>query len=47
MTKVRLKYLHCFKDRHGRPRYYFRSVANSGLFRLPALPALRPPTMRS
>ena len=24
MTKVRLKYLHCFKDRHGRPRYYFR-----------------------
>ena len=24
MTGVRLKYLHCFCDRHGRPRYYFR-----------------------
>jgi integrase len=24
MTKVRLKYLHCFNDRHGRPHYYFR-----------------------
>ena len=24
MTKVRLKYLHCFTDRHGRARYYFR-----------------------
>jgi hypothetical protein len=24
MTKVRLKYLHGFKDRHGRVRYYFR-----------------------
>jgi integrase len=24
MTKVRLKYLHCFKDRHGCARYYFR-----------------------
>jgi integrase len=24
MTGVRLKYLHCFRDRHGRPRYYFR-----------------------
>src|SRR5215472_7590803 len=24
MTKVRLKYLHCFNDRHGKPHYYFR-----------------------
>jgi integrase len=24
MTTVRLKYLHCFTDRHGRARYYFR-----------------------
>jgi integrase len=24
VTKVRLKYLHCFRDRHGRARYYFR-----------------------
>ena len=24
MTPVRLKYLHCFRDRHGRARYYFR-----------------------
>jgi hypothetical protein len=24
MTKVRLKYLHCFPDRHGKARYYFR-----------------------
>jgi hypothetical protein len=24
VTKVRLKYLHCFNDRHGRARYYFR-----------------------
>lgn len=24
MTKVRLKYLHCFCDRHGHARYYFR-----------------------
>src|SRR5262249_16063444 len=24
MTTVRLKYLHCFRDRHGRARYYFR-----------------------
>jgi hypothetical protein len=24
MTKVRLKYLHCFRDRHGKARYYFR-----------------------
>src|SRR5689334_16848503 len=24
MTKVRLKYLHCFADRHGQARYYFR-----------------------
>jgi hypothetical protein len=24
MTGVRLKYLHCFRDRHGRARYYFR-----------------------
>jgi integrase len=24
MTGVRLKYLHCFTDRHGRARYYFR-----------------------
>ena len=24
MTKVRLKYLHCFTDRHGKPHYYFR-----------------------
>jgi integrase len=24
VTKVRLKYLHCFTDRHGKPHYYFR-----------------------
>jgi len=24
MTKVRLKYLHCFTDRHGKPRCFFR-----------------------
>jgi hypothetical protein len=24
MTGGRLKYLHCFRDRHGRARYYFR-----------------------
>jgi integrase len=24
MTEVRLKYLHCFRDRHGHARYYFR-----------------------
>jgi integrase len=24
MTSVRLKYLHCFNDRHGQARYYFR-----------------------
>ena len=24
MTKVRLKYLHCFNDRHGKPHCYFR-----------------------
>jgi integrase len=24
VTKVRLKYLHCFPDRHGKARYYFR-----------------------
>jgi integrase len=24
VTGVRLKYLHCFRDRHGRARYYFR-----------------------
>jgi len=24
MTNVRLKYLHCFNDRHGKPHYYFR-----------------------
>lgn len=24
VTKVRLKYLHCFTDRHGQARYYFR-----------------------
>jgi hypothetical protein len=24
MTKVRLKYLHCFTDRHGKPHCYFR-----------------------
>ena len=24
MTTVRLKYLHCFNDRHGKPHYYFR-----------------------
>jgi integrase len=24
MTGVRLKYLHCFTDRHGKPHYYFR-----------------------
>ena len=24
MTRVRLKYLHCFTDRHGKPHYYFR-----------------------
>ena len=24
MTRVKLKYLHCFNDRHGKPHYYFR-----------------------
>jgi hypothetical protein len=24
VTTVRLKYLHCFRDRHGHARYYFR-----------------------
>jgi hypothetical protein len=24
VTNIRLKYLHCFRDRHGRARYYFR-----------------------
>jgi hypothetical protein len=24
VTKVRLKYLHCFRDRHGKPRCFFR-----------------------
>ena len=24
MTKIRLKYLHCFNDRHGKPHCYFR-----------------------
>jgi hypothetical protein len=24
VTNVRLKYIHCFTDRHGRARYYFR-----------------------
>ena len=24
MTRVRLRYLHCFRDRNGRARYYFR-----------------------
>jgi integrase len=24
VTGIRLKYLHCFRDRHGRARYYFR-----------------------
>ena len=24
MTRVRLKYLHCFTDRHGKPHCYFR-----------------------
>jgi hypothetical protein len=24
MTRVKLKYLHCFPDRHGKARYYFR-----------------------
>jgi len=24
MTNVRLKYLHCFTDRHGKPHHYFR-----------------------
>jgi integrase len=24
MTRIRLKYLHCFTDRHGQARYYFR-----------------------
>ena len=24
MTEVRIKYLHCFRDRHGHARYYFR-----------------------
>ena len=24
MTKVNLKYIHSFTDRHGKPRHYFR-----------------------
>jgi len=34
MTKVRLKYLHCFTDRHGKPHYYFRYRGER--WRLPA-----------
>ena len=24
MTRIRLKYVHAFVDRHGKPRHYFR-----------------------
>jgi integrase len=34
MTKVRLKYLHCFTDRHGKPHCYFRYRGEQ--WRLPA-----------
>ena len=34
MTKVRLKYLHCFNDRHGKPHCYFRYRGQQ--WRLPA-----------
>jgi integrase len=34
MTRVRLKYLHCFTDRHGQARYYFRYRGQQ--WRLPA-----------
>jgi hypothetical protein len=34
MTKVRLKYLHCFTDRHGKPHCYFRYRGDQ--WRLPA-----------
>jgi integrase len=34
MTKVRLKYLHCFTDRHGKPHCYFRYRGQQ--WRLPA-----------
>jgi hypothetical protein len=34
VTKVRLKYLHCFTDRHGKPHCYFRYRGDQ--WRLPA-----------
>jgi hypothetical protein len=34
MTRVRLKYLHCFTDRHGKPHCYFRYRGQQ--WRLPA-----------
>jgi hypothetical protein len=34
MTRVRLKYLHCFNDRHGKPHCYFRYRGQQ--WRLPA-----------
>jgi hypothetical protein len=36
MTRVRLKYVHEFRDRHGKPRHYFR---RAGFKRTP-LPGL-------
>jgi hypothetical protein len=36
MTRVKLKYVHEFRDRHGHPRYYFR---RAGFKRTP-LPGL-------
>jgi integrase len=34
VTNVRLKYIHCFNDRHGKPHYYFRYRGEQ--FRIPA-----------
>lgn len=38
MTKVRLKYLHCFTDRHGRARYYFRHRGRQWPLPSPGMP---------
>jgi integrase len=35
MTEVRLKYLHCFNDRHGKPRCFFRYRADQWPLPLP------------
>jgi integrase len=37
MTRIRLKYVHEFRDRHGKPRYYFRRPGRKQI-PLPGLP---------